>query len=422
MKAVERVAARPPRPAAPAAAPTTTRRALSRFALASLIVAVALGVAGAVVSRRAAQTAAIDDARTVTEVLAHSVIGPNLSDALVRGDPAAIRRMDQAVVGKVTTGSLVRVKLWTPEGKIVYSDEHRLIGASYPLAMDERDVLRNRTVAVELSDLEAPENRFERDQGSLLEVYLPVWTPGGRTLLFETYSRYSSVTANAGAMWRQFVPITVGALLLLQVLQVPLAWSTARRLDSSLRERERLLRRAVEATDAERRRIARDLHDGVVQDLSMPRMGGVEATRRLRADHPDVQVVVLTSFSDQELVLDAIDAGAVGYLLKDADPADLIEGLRAAAAGRSPLDPKVARTLLTRRAERAVQDQLSDREREVLVLVADGMANKQIARRLGISERTVKAHLTSIFQRIGVTDRTQAALWAERNGLRRGPA
>jgi hypothetical protein len=98
-------------------------------------VAVAVGVAGALVGRRAAQTAATDDARTVTEVLAHSVIIPNLTDALVDGDPAAVARMDQAVVGKVTAGSLVRVKLWTPEGKIVYSDEHRLIGASYPLAM-----------------------------------------------------------------------------------------------------------------------------------------------------------------------------------------------------------------------------------------------------------------------------------------------
>jgi DNA-binding NarL/FixJ family response regulator len=149
-------------------------------------------------------------------------------------------------------------------------------------------------------------------------------------------------------------------------------------------------------------------------------MGGVEATRRLLADHPGLQVVVLTSFSDQEQVHDAIDAGAVGYLLKDADPADLVEGVRAAAAGQSPLDPKVARTLLTRRTGQAPQDQLSDREREVLALVADGLANKQIARHLDISERTVKAHLTSIFQRIGVTDRTQAALWAERNGLRRG--
>ena len=118
-------------------------------------------------------------------------------------------------------------------------------------------------------------------------------------------------------------------------------------------------------------------------------------------------------------MLDAVDAGAVGYLLKDADPTDLVDGVRAAAAGQSPLDPKVARTLLTRRTTQAPQDQLRDREREVLGLVADGLANKQIARHLGISERTVKAHLTSVFQRIGVTDRTQAALWAERNGLRR---
>ena len=159
--------------------------------------------------------------------------------------------------------------------------------------------------------------------------------------------------------------------------------------------------------------------DVVLMDLSMPRMGGVEATRRLLADRPGLQVVVLTSFSDQEQVLDAVDAGAVGYLLKDADPTDLVDGVRAAAAGQSPLDPKVARALLTRRTTQAPQDQLSDREREVLGLVADGLANKQIARHLGISERTVKAHLTSVFQRIGVTDRTQAALWAERNGLRR---
>jgi two-component system NarL family sensor kinase len=134
--------------------------------------------------------------------------------------------------------------------------------------MDEQEVLRDNSVEAELSDLSAPENRFERDQGRLLEVHLPVPTPGGQTLLFETYSRYSSVTANAGAMWRQFLPITVGALLLLQLFQLPLVWSTARRLDASLRERERLLRRAVEATDTERRRIARDLHDGVVQDLA----------------------------------------------------------------------------------------------------------------------------------------------------------
>ena len=158
--------------------------------------------------------------------------------------------------------------------------------------------------------------------------------------------------------------------------------------------------------------------DVVLMDLSMPGMDGVEATRAIAAAHPDVQIVVLTSFSDRERILDAIDAGAVGYLLKDAEPEELLRGVRAAARGESPLHPKVARALLRSRSERrpAVAE-LTDREREVLSLVGRGLANKQIGRALGISERTVKAHLTSVFQRIGVADRTSAALWAQRNGL-----
>jgi DNA-binding NarL/FixJ family response regulator len=156
--------------------------------------------------------------------------------------------------------------------------------------------------------------------------------------------------------------------------------------------------------------------DVVLMDLSMPRMGGVEATRRLLAEQPGVQVVVLTSFPDQELIVDAVQAGAVGYLLKDAAPEEVVRAVRSAAAGESPLDGRVARTLLTR-GRTTGETTLTEREREVLRLVARGLANKQIARRLGIAERTVKAHLTSAFQRIGATDRTQAALWATRHGL-----
>jgi DNA-binding NarL/FixJ family response regulator len=130
---------------------------------------------------------------------------------------------------------------------------------------------------------------------------------------------------------------------------------------------------------------------------------------------------VLTSFATDENVFPAIKAGALGYLLKDSEPSALVRGVRSAAIGESPLDARVARTLLDQRLERPVDPQLSDREREVLALVAGGLANKQIARHLGISERTVKSHLTSVFQRIGVSGRTQAALWAERNGLRDAP-
>ncbi len=160
--------------------------------------------------------------------------------------------------------------------------------------------------------------------------------------------------------------------------------------------------------------------DVVLMDLVMPVMDGVEGTRRLMAELPATQVVVLTSFSDQERILAALDAGAIGYLLKDVDPAELIAGVRAAARGESPLDPKAARSLLSSRAARTEtrgergRVELTPRETEVLALLRQGLANKQIARSLGISQATVKAHLTSVFQRIGVTDRVQAAVWAER--------
>lgn len=151
--------------------------------------------------------------------------------------------------------------------------------------------------------------------------------------------------------------------------------------------------------------------DVVLMDLSMPELSGVEATRAIVADLPDTRVVVLTSFGDETRVLAALDAGAHGYLLKHVEPDALLDAVRAAHRGGAPLDPRAGRFLLDARRAPATPV-LSRRERDVLELVADGLANKQIARRLGISERTVKAHLTSVFHRIGVSDRVQAALWA----------
>jgi DNA-binding NarL/FixJ family response regulator len=156
--------------------------------------------------------------------------------------------------------------------------------------------------------------------------------------------------------------------------------------------------------------------DVVLMDLRMPVLDGVATTTRLAVEHPTVRVLVLTTFDGDDEVFPALRAGAVGYLLKDADPEDVLDGVRTVSRGGSPLHPKVARELLTARGPvPAHEGQLTPREAEVLGLVKAGLANKQIARRLGISERTVKAHLTSVFQRIGVADRTQAALWAERN-------
>ena len=169
--------------------------------------------------------------------------------------------------------------------------------------------------------------------------------------------------------------------------------------------------RAVElATDAK--------PDVLLLDLSMPDVDGIEVTSRVASSSPDTRVVLFTSFSDREQIVRALDAGAIGYLLKDAEPEAIHDALRAAARGEAPLAPKAAAALLESRSERAGSAvELTARERDVLALVIAGDANKQIARKLGISEKTVKGHLTNLFQRIGVQDRTQAALWAERNGI-----
>ncbi|HEY6567950.1 MAG TPA: response regulator transcription factor [Actinomycetota bacterium] len=161
--------------------------------------------------------------------------------------------------------------------------------------------------------------------------------------------------------------------------------------------------------------------DVVLLDLEMPNMDGIEATRAIKTSSPATNVVVFTYFSDRARIVQALDAGATGYLLKDADPRELHSAIKAAAEGGVPLHPTAAAAMLEERSEAGTRahSELSPREQEVLVLVGDGLANKQIARRLGISEKTVKTHLTKIFQTIGVTDRTQAALWAERNGLLR---
>jgi DNA-binding NarL/FixJ family response regulator len=169
----------------------------------------------------------------------------------------------------------------------------------------------------------------------------------------------------------------------------------------------------AEAVDA----CARLAPDVVLMDLDMPVLDGIEATRRIAAEHPQTAVVVLTSFSDRPRIMGALEAGACGYLLKDVDADEVADGIRAAARGESPLDPRAARTMLDARTAPDPLAGLSEREREVLQLLVEGLPNKLIARRLQISEKTVKSHLTRVFRELHVSDRTQAALWAERHGI-----
>ena len=622
------------------------------FTLAAIAAVAVVGAVAAYLLNRAGEDEAIRDAKRVTQLAGEGIVEPELSPALLAGDPAAIRHLDAIVRDRILShDGIERVKIWKRNGEIIYSDEPRLIGDNYTLGADDQASLTNGNTEAETTDLSRPENRFERGLGELLEVYLPIHAPDGEPLLFETYIRSAFVDSASGRVWSTLGPVLIGALLVLAALQLPLAWSLARRLRRGQRERELLLRRAIDASEMERRRIAQDLHDGVVQDLagasyslaaaaardgetagangelmretagrlrqsvrdlrgllveiypadlhraglgaalsdvvagidargihtvlevppdlslpeeletlllprgpgvdpqrrrafrrehaadlrcaqqrdrdpggrgrrpgvrprrrrrrgralrpphalrprarrrwrtpdrlgarardadrargldvirvlivedhalvragleellsgaedievvgvagdgaeaielatveepdvvlmdlSMPVVDGIEATRRIRAAQQDVRVVVLTSFSDQRRILEALDAGAIGYLLKDAEPDELFRGVRAAAAGEAPLAPKAAQALLSAR-QGGVDAELTQREQEVLGLIAAGLPNKLIARRLEISEKTVKAHLTNIYRRIGATTRTEAALWATEHGL-----
>jgi two-component system, NarL family, sensor kinase len=242
---------------------------LARFALAGLLTVIVVGAIGVALQRNAARNDAIKDAKTLAGLAGRGIVEPNVNEALLRGDPAAIAHLDRLVRTRILPqDGIVRVKLWDSKGRIVYSDLSSLIRRHFDLPDDERDALITGKVEAELSNLKRDENRFDRLSGKLLEVYLPIRATNGEPLLFELYQRQSSVADTAQKTWLSFAPALIGALLLLQLLQLPLAYRMARTLHDNRQEREALLLRALAASDTERRRIASDLHDGVVQDLA----------------------------------------------------------------------------------------------------------------------------------------------------------
>ena len=630
------------------------RNPVVQYLTIALLLFAALSVGTSILSNRAAERESVTSARSTTWLLSEWV-EPALPKGLVDLRPSAIDRLDRQVRDRLLVGDVRRIKIWRSDGTILYSDETRLIGDRYELGAEEIDVLDDGGLDAEVSDLTEPENRYEQGTGGLLEVYTQVQSPEGEPLLFELYFAADDVESRRQEVLAPFQRITIGGLLAMLLIGTPIIAALTQRLTRAGRERERLLRSSMDASAAERRRIARDLHDGVVQDLagtafslsavsrdvrldpglqadvgragtslrgslkslrsllvsihppdlradglnaaltdltapavaadiattvsvedvgvvpddtvalvwrvaqeavrnairhagarsldvSVRRTGdvltlsvaddgvgfdthhdpdpasfglrgltslvadaragcgqlaarsghdradghrsvnavtevtitivvvddhavvrggltqlldgvsdlevvgtasdGAEAIEVVRRTHPDVvlmdlqmpgvdgvsatrtivaeglaDVLVLTSYADAERIVGALDAGAVGYLLKDADADDILGGIRAVARGESPIHPRAARELLDTRRPSADIPDLTPRELEVLGLVREGLANKQIARRLGITERTVKAHLTSIFATIGVADRTSAALWAERHRM-----
>jgi signal transduction histidine kinase len=233
----------------------------------TVVVLVGVAVFGASASRRVAENQAVAVAAQRADLLAQVVVQPALTDGVLTRDPAAVARLADAVRKHVVGEDINRVKFWTAEGLVVYSDDPRLIGRTFPLSDDQRAVLADRTARAEVTDLDKPENTLERGAGKLLEVYRPLRTPNGSVLVMETYSPYSTVDRATSDLWRGFTPITLASLLALMVLLLPVVGHLLRRLRRSQDQREALLERAVHASAEERRRIAATLHDGVVQDL-----------------------------------------------------------------------------------------------------------------------------------------------------------
>jgi two-component system NarL family sensor kinase len=256
---------------------------VGQFALVGAIALIVVGFATSLASRRVGEREAITNARSSAVIKAQGLVEPAITDAFATGSGTAIAQLDSVIRRDVLDGSLVRVKIWNRAGEILYSDEPLLTGEHYQLGAAELTSIDSGVIEADVSDLAKPENRYERSYGKLLEVYLPIRTPSQKPLLFEAYYRYSLVAQSGSRLWHSFAPISLGALVMLELVQIPIAWSLARRLRMRLRERELLLHRALEASDVERRQIASDLHDGAVQDLAGVAYALSATARRERA-------------------------------------------------------------------------------------------------------------------------------------------
>ena len=245
----------------------TVRREVARSAALTAAALALAGVGGLWVARSTATTEAIRQAEEATVLLADAVVEPAIDKGLVKGRERSVERLDEVVVDQVLGEQVIAVRVWSADGTVLYSDDLSGIGGTFPLGEDERAVLDTGQPHAELSDLSKEENAEQTDFDQLLEVYVAMTDPDGAPLLFETYQSTDGIAETTGRILRDFAPVAVGALLFLGAAGALVSWRLARTLESAQEERERLLQQSLLASERERRTIAADLHDGVVQDL-----------------------------------------------------------------------------------------------------------------------------------------------------------
>ncbi len=247
--------------------PPTVRSVLVRFALGSAAAIAVVLVGGYFALRSVATDEAERDTRTRVQE-AGQLVESSVADGLLTGTPSAISAVDDVVVSRVLSSSIVRVKIWSADGRVLYSDDPSEIGGKFVLEDDERALLRNGGADVGVTNLDRPENRLDRQQGKLIEAYTRIRTPSGAPVLFEVYQRFGSVTTSARRLLRALAPTILGAIALIVLIQVPLVYSLTRRLQRGNEEREALLGNAISASSHERQRVASYLHDGPVQEIA----------------------------------------------------------------------------------------------------------------------------------------------------------
>jgi signal transduction histidine kinase len=244
------------------------RNAVVRFAIGSVVALVILAVGTTVVGTRVAEGQALREARSRTAILAQQVAAPLVDTSLRQGKPDALARLETAMREQMRRRGLRHIKLWSATGTVLWADEPALVGKRYPMDADVTSLVGTERATAEVSTLDKAENSQERSDEKLLEVYAGAKDADGVPLVFEAYLPLDDLNRDKVAIISGVLPVGLGGLLLFLAAVLPMAVRLARRVEQSQRERTRMVRHALDASELERRRIAQQLHDGVIQDMA----------------------------------------------------------------------------------------------------------------------------------------------------------